>query len=207
MTLDDYVESPFVELGDAGNGQAYNHTPQVQKAWQMPERDWDDLDVKLGLIDQLPPEPVNHNVSQAAPITQAQSIELRWAWNQTSNIEQQGQERNRLRYGKLITGGQNYVLWGMATWYEAKRHIHTLDKPLIMPLWEELVYEVSQRSQTAGDHRSCFWCARSQSQTRQGFWAISIETDQAREIIVYANETITTRVLPIKAINKFKLAE
>ena len=202
---DDYVESPFVESAEHGNDSSYDHTPKKQVQWQQPARDWDDLDVKLGIIDHLPPEPVNTISSASKPIRDAESMELRWAWNQTSNAQLQGQERSRLRYGKLITASQNFAMWGMATWYEAKRHIHANDRAAIDAIWSEIVYEVSQRSRTQGDHRSCIWCVKSNNQTRQGVWAISIETDQQREIFIWNAGNIVTKTLPIKAANKFSI--
>lgn len=203
---DDFVDSPFVELAEYGNDKSYNHAEKKQEKWEMPKRDYDDLDVKLGIIDKLPPEPINEISSLNPAIERVEGMELRWAWNYVSNAEAQGEERNKLRYGKLITASQNYTLWGMATWYEAKRHIHVLDKPMILPIWEEIVYEVSQRSKYAGDYRSCIWCARSENQTQAGFWIISIESESVRELLIYANQQLISKSVPIRSQNRIKIS-
>jgi hypothetical protein len=183
-----------------GNGNCYDGTPpklskadkeKLRQYWE-PKRDYDDLDVKLGLVDASELDPLVSFIDQRPPIMNVTAIEYRWRWQPTTNAASQNGRRDFIRLGSLQTQTQTHLLWGFATWQEMNAHLHISDKEFARHCFEQITAQYSLQSRHTGEYKFCYWIAKDEQQlTIPGFWSITVDcinaTTPGRDVAYYAN--------------------
>ena len=200
---EEYLSLYNQHIGDWGESNCYDGAPPKLTAEQKervrmmynPQRDYDDLDVQLGLATQQQVDVLETFIAPLNPIENAQTATFVWAWRDVSNAESQNGKRDQVRLGTLKTASKNYTLVGFKTWQEFGMHCHYLDKLTAKNTWEEIQTAVVLSSKEVGDYEICFWVAKDGKTAYPGAWAISIDNCvcPGREIAMYANSTLTTK--------------
>lgn len=116
------------------------------------------------------------------PVKNLVSLTLRYQAHQTSNAN----TRDTLRYGTCETLAQDFMMWGFETYQEFKDHLAVQDKAQVRDVWEEIKFELRN-----DNCRYLFWVPKDhQHTTRPGCWAITIDHDDYRSAIVWADQQI-----------------
>lgn len=201
---------------DYGNGNCYDGTPprltdeQRERLRQMynPKRDYDDLDVKLGLVRGEQLDPIVLWI--ARPVEDCETVEFNWKWQTTTNAGTQHGRRDRLRFGKLRTRTQTLVICGFESWQEFNAHCHLNDKQLALDYHRVVQDTIAENTKITGEYAVCYWLVKDENLTRPGFWAITIDRASDgvpdRNAVIFANNTITYKenVVGVKG-STFKL--
>lgn len=166
-----------------------NKQKEYLRHYYKPKRDYDDFDVKLGLVEASELDPIVAFIDQTPIIENVHLAEFKWTWQTTKN-----DSRSRIRLGHLETATQKFMLWGFESWQEFNRHLHISDKFLAKSIYDELSTELVLSDHKAKSFNFCFWIVKDEkATTHPGFWAISVDTFEpttGRDIIGYANEEI-----------------
>ena len=191
-------------LGEYGAHNCYDGTPpklsESEKEHLMiywkPKRDYDDLDVALGLIRREELDPVVNFITEAKPITHPFAVEFNWRWQTTTNANTQNGTRDRIRLGRLETQTQNFRLWGFASWQEFNAHLAYVDKAQVRYYYDQLSTAIALISKHSGDYKFCYWLPKDEQHTRSNWWAISVDTlteTPGRDILIYNAGTLITK--------------
>lgn len=187
-------------LGEWGAFNCYDGTaPKLTqeqkdrlKQYWNPERDYDDLDVKLGLVSQSKVDALLGFIDETPPMHDVEGMDLTWMWKPVSNANSQNGRRDMMRTGKLYTRTKNYMLVGFETYQEFNDHLHISDKEGTREVNEALHIYYNGRSQTIGEYKMCYWVAKEMGEMRTipGFWAISIDElfKETRDVYYWANQ-------------------
>jgi hypothetical protein len=157
------------------------------RAYWGREREYDDLDVKLGLISQSKLDAIVGFIDQTPPVKDVESMELTWHWRSVSNANSQNGTRDQMRSGRLFTRTKNYMLFGVESFQEFMDHLHITDKEGVRDVYEALTAYYLGQSQSPGEFKMCFWVAKEDMKTRPGFWCISVDkfVSESRDIYFY----------------------
>lgn len=204
--FDDLPEEPteqeLLELDarmghDYGTNNCYDGSPpklsKEERAWLKqywsPKREYDDLDVQLGLVRQSVVDAIVGFIDQTPPIKDCEAAEFTWRWQTVSNATNQSGERDRIRVGKLWTRTQTFALWGFESWQEFNSHLHISDKELAREYHERTKLAIATSSSYVGQYSTCYWLAKDKEITKPGFWAITIDeyTPPGRHMSIYSN--------------------
>jgi hypothetical protein len=142
--------------------------------------DWDDLDVKLGLItaEELAVYE-NWEPELSKDLTGITEIAFGWDWT-----------ANDLRYGEVKHSIGEQMIWGLKTVNEFKHHLNSRDYSRANQWREALTDQLIESSTGLGEFKMCYWVAKNKTgQTVPGFWAISVDITAAdtRNILFWAN--------------------
>jgi hypothetical protein len=142
------------------------------------------------------------------PITNARYATFRWSCISVSNADRQNGNRDRLRIGELETTTQKLILIGFDTWIEFNNHIDITDKKLAKYYFEEITAETMLSSKEIGEFKLGFWCAKKETNTQPGWWAITLDEFKTnkRSMCIYSNGQIMFKEkLDIIKINQVKV--
>jgi hypothetical protein len=166
-------------------------------SWKKPQRDYDDLDVKLGLITQEQLEILNQEQEikpPASTMTRINEVTFYWDWHRKFD-EETGIYR-QLRWGQIKTQIIQYKMWGFKYVSEFKSHLAPEDRAQARYWREELTAEIALSSEKSQDFEMCYWVGKnSDNMTPPGFWAISVDdrTTKKRSILLSMNNEIVVR--------------
>jgi len=161
---------------------------QLREYWK-PRRDYDDFDVKMGIIKAEQLDALTGFIDQTPPVKDAETFYFNWRWQTTSNANSQNGQRDRLRLGKVYTRTQTFDLWGFESWQEFSGHCHIADKHNARQVYEELSTLLALSTNTTGQYSICCWVVKNEGNTKPGCWAISFDyfETKSRSIYMFAN--------------------
>lgn len=179
---------------DYGNKTAYlGVNPEPETVEPIP-RDYDQLDVTLGIITQAELDKIqNKKIELFKPITDVENVEVNWMWHEMNHST--SGELQRIRKGIIRTRTQRFFLLGVETYFEFENGLHSQDKPLAREVYDAIATEWILSSRKAGDFKLTCWLVKEQSKTVPGFWMITVDDNRTktRTAFYYANNQVNCK--------------
>lgn len=174
--------------------------------WVKPERDYDDYDVKTGVITQEQLDRLmTKNEKVHKPAVNVEYFKLNWTWEIASNSDPE--RVNKIRHGSVHKREGTHFMLGTNSFTEFSEKLIAQDKAFAHEVYDQIKTEWMLTSSKIGDFEIGFWVARESKLTVPGCWIITVEDfrTQRRHNFCFANDELTHHELKQTKTSVIKL--